>query len=234
MQNFMKIALKQAGKALQNGEVPVGAVIVRDGRVISRAFNKRETAQNALYHAEILAIDKACKKLKSFRLDDCEMFVTLEPCVMCAGAIANARIKKVVFGASDENLAFSCADLLQSKQWEHKVEVISGEDEKECREILLLFFKKVREKNSFKKFLGKRIVEKTFGLSLENKNFCEVENGQVVAVIEDVKKMSIIPVFSENVEKCCAKDIFKTLEQCQNDSKKVKIVTMWGEKTYFN
>lgn len=230
----MKIALKQAEIALQNGEVPVGAVIVRNGCLISKAYNKRETAQNALYHAEILAIDKACKKLKSFRLDGCELYVTLEPCVMCSGAIASARIEKVIFGAKDENLAFSCANLLQDKHFEHKVEVLGGENEKECREILLQFFKKVREKNALKKLLGKSIENKTFCFSLDKKQFCELEIGQVVAVIEDVKNMTIIPVVSEKIERFEANEIFKIINESENQNKRVKIMTMWGEKTYFN
>jgi len=234
MQNFMKIALKQAEYALQNAEVPVGAVIVKDGRVISRAYNKRETAQNALYHAEILAINKACKKLKSFRLDGCEMYVSLEPCVMCSGAIANARIKRVVFGAKDENLGFSCADILQDKHCEHKVEVVFGESERECKDILLKFFEKVREKNSSKKILGKKLEGKIFGFSLDKKQFCEVESGQVVAVIEEVKKMTLTPVFCETGEKWVAKEIFELIGKSEFEKKRVKIVTMWGEKTYFN
>ncbi|NCB48120.1 MAG: nucleoside deaminase [Clostridia bacterium] len=234
MQNFMKIALKQAEKAFLNGEVPVGAVVVKDGKVISRSYNKRETAQNALYHAEILAIDKACKKLKSFRLDDCEMYVTLEPCVMCSGAIANARIKKVVFGAKDENLAFSCAEILQNKHLEKKVEVISNENEKECKDILLRFFKKVRDKNAEKKVLGKNICEKTFVFSLEKMKFCEVESGQVVAVIEDIKSMNTIPVICENFLKREAKEIFEFINKSEFGKKRIKIVTLWGEKKYFN
>lgn len=234
MQNFMKIALKQAENALLKGEVPVGAVIVREGQVVSRAYNRREIAQNALYHAEILAINKACKKLKSFRLDGCELYVTLEPCVMCSGAIASARIKKVVFGAKDENLPFSCAELLSNKKFEHKVEVIGGENEKECREILMKFFEKVRDKNKLKKLLSKKIESKTFGFSLERKCFCEVESGQVVAVIEDVKKMKIVPVVCENEKKWEAKEIFELIRKNEFENDRVKIVTKWGEKTYFN
>ena len=95
MNKFMKEAIKQAKIALQKEEVPIGAVVVKDGKIISRGYNKREASKNALMHAEIVAIDKACKKLGDWRLDDCEKYVTLEPCPMCAGAIANARIKTV-------------------------------------------------------------------------------------------------------------------------------------------
>ena len=109
--DFMQIAIEQAHLAARKGEVPVGAVIVRDGRVLAKAYNMRERKQNALAHAEVLAIGKACRKLKSWRLDDCVMYVTLEPCEMCKGAVTNARLKKVYFGAlSDSDLNFT-ADL---------------------------------------------------------------------------------------------------------------------------
>ncbi len=101
-EKFMKVALKEAQKAFCGGEVPIGAVIVKDRKIIARAHNKREKNQVATHHAEILAIEKACKKLKSWRLDDCEIYVTLEPCAMCAGAICNARLKKLYFGAKEE------------------------------------------------------------------------------------------------------------------------------------
>lgn len=126
-QYFMNMAILLAHKAERAGEVPIGAVIVRDGEVISTAFNMREKKQNALYHAEVLAIDRACKKLKSWRLDGCEMFVTLEPCQMCMGAIINARIKRVYFGAS------STTDL----NW--KTDAVKMEN-KLCGEMVQKFF----------------------------------------------------------------------------------------------
>ena len=101
MKDFMIEALKEAKKAYKKNEVPVGAVIVKNGKIIAKGRNKREKTQNALHHAEVIAINKACKKLKSWRLDDAEIYVTLEPCPMCAGAIANARIKKVIYSAQD-------------------------------------------------------------------------------------------------------------------------------------
>ena len=108
MLNFMEEAIKQANKALEKDEVPIGAVIVKNGKIIARGYNCREKNQNALMHAEIVAIDKACKKLNSWRLDGCQIYVTLEPCPMCAGAIVNARIDKLVYGCqektSEENL----------------------------------------------------------------------------------------------------------------------------------
>jgi tRNA(adenine34) deaminase len=111
---FFKAAFAEAEKAAKQGEVPIGAVIVRNGKIIAKGRNQRERKQNALYHAEILAIGRACKKLKSWRLDDCELYVTLEPCEMCRGACANARIKTVYFGAkstSDLNWSVNFVDL---------------------------------------------------------------------------------------------------------------------------
>jgi len=110
----IELAIIQAQKAAKRGEIPIGAVIVRSGKVISKAHNMREKKQNALYHAEVLAIMRACKKLKSWRLDDCEMYVTIEPCQMCMGAITNARLKTVYFGAgtkSDLNWTTNTVDL---------------------------------------------------------------------------------------------------------------------------
>ena len=153
---FMEEALKQAKKAYNCKEVPVGAIIVKDNKIIAKAFNKREKCQNALYHAEILAINKACKKLKSFRLDECEMYVTLEPCPMCAGAIINARLKKLYFGAPDFN--YGCCgskyNFLQDKAFEHLVEVEGNILSKECSDIIKQFFIEIREekKNAKKIF----------------------------------------------------------------------------------
>lgn len=161
-ENLMYLALKQAQKAYKRKEVPVGAIIVRNGKIIACAYNKREKCQNALYHAEILAINKACKKLKSFRLDDCEMFVTLEPCPMCSGAIINARLKKVFFGCYDAN--YGCCgskyNFLQDKNFEHLVEVEGGILEEDCSSILKKFFenlRKLKKENKNKKNISKKI-----------------------------------------------------------------------------
>ena len=152
-EEYMKQALLLAQKAYKKEEVPVGAIIVKDNKIIARAYNKREQKQNALYHAEILAINKACKKLKSFRLDDCEMYVTLEPCPMCSGAIVNARLKKVYFGCYDFN--YGCAgskyNFLQDKTFEHLVDVEGGILQEECSNILKQFFIEIRKKNKTKK-----------------------------------------------------------------------------------
>lgn len=142
-EKFMKEALKQAQKAEKLGEIPIGSVIVLDNKIIARGYNKREKTQNALHHAEIIAIEKACKKLKSWRLNDCEIYVTLEPCLMCYGAILNSRIKKVYFGAKDNKSQMN-RDILVSKNnsLNHNLEVEGGILEENCSKILIDFFRK--------------------------------------------------------------------------------------------
>lgn len=145
-EKFMKEALKEAKKAYEKLEVPVGVVIVKDDKIISRAHNLKETKFDTTKHAEILAIQKASKKLNSWRLLDCEMYVTLEPCSMCAGALINSRIKKVYIGASDEKTGAvgSVYNLLEDYTFNHKVEFEKGILENECQNILREFFKKLR------------------------------------------------------------------------------------------
>ena len=142
----MEEATLLAYKAGSQGEIPIGAVIVRNGKIISKAYNKREKSQIATHHAEILAIQKACKKLKSWRLDDCDLYVTLEPCPMCAGAIINARIKKVYFGARDLKCGAlgGLFNLMEQKGFNHYFDSEFVEDAK-CGRILSEFFKKKRE-----------------------------------------------------------------------------------------
>ena len=142
----MKEALKCARKALAEGEVPIGAVVVADGKVISRGYNKRTKKQIATAHAEIEAIEKACRKLKSWRIPECEIYVTLEPCPMCMGAVLNARIKKVYFGAYEAKGRSMTAELAQSNLVNHTAEVEGGVMEKECAEILSSFFSSMRER----------------------------------------------------------------------------------------
>ena len=146
-EKFMREALKQAKRASALGEMPVGAVIVRDGEIISRAYNRRETKKNALYHAEITAIERACKKLGGWRLPRCEMYVTLEPCPMCAGAILNSRIEHVYYGASDEKSGCcgSKINLLDLNLCNYTVTVTGGILENECRDIIKKFFRNLRE-----------------------------------------------------------------------------------------
>ena len=146
-EKFMKEALKEAKKAYDKLEVPVGAVIVKDGKIIARAHNLKETKFDTTRHAEILAIQKASKKLNSWRLLDCEMYVTLEPCSMCAGALINSRIKKVQIGASDEKTGAvgSVLNLLDDYTFNHKVEYEKGILQDECEELLKDFFKNLRK-----------------------------------------------------------------------------------------
>lgn len=141
---FMKSALKCAEKALQEGEVPIGAVVVLDGKVIARGHNRRTKKQIATAHAEIEAIEKACKKLKSWRIPDCELYVTLEPCPMCMGAVLNSRIKKVYFGAPEDKGRSLTRELATANLLNHTVEVEGGVMEAECREILSRFFSEMR------------------------------------------------------------------------------------------
>ena len=148
--HYMRIALKQAKKADLLGEVPVGAVVVKtcsDGseKIISYGYNKRESKKNALMHAEILAIDKACKALKSWRLSGCTLYVTLEPCPMCAGAAINARLDRVVFGASDLRFgALGSATNLFETPFNHIPKLLGPVMQEECSSILTEFFKKKR------------------------------------------------------------------------------------------
>ena len=146
-EKFMKEALKEAKKAYVKLEVPVGAVIVKDGKIIARAHNLKETKFDTTNHAEIIAIQKASKKLKSWRLLDCEMYVTLEPCSMCAGAIINSRIKKVYIGANDEKTGAvgSVLNLFEDYKFNHNVEFEKGILKKECENILKVFFKELRK-----------------------------------------------------------------------------------------
>ncbi len=147
-EEFMNLALKQAEKAFKRDEVPVGAVIVKDGKVIAKAFNKRERLQKATAHAEILAIEKASKKLKSWRLNGTEMYVTLEPCPMCAGAIVNARIDRVYFGAYEEKSggAESKFNILTDSGLNHKTEYQGGIKEEQAKELIKKYFKLKRIK----------------------------------------------------------------------------------------
>lgn len=141
---FMMSALKCAERALKEGEVPIGAVVVLDGKVISRGHNRRTKRQIATAHAEIEAIEKACKKLGSWRIPECELYVTLEPCPMCMGAVLNSRIKKVYYGAPEDKGRSLTRELATANLLNHTVEVEGGVMEEECREILSRFFSEMR------------------------------------------------------------------------------------------
>lgn len=148
-EKFMKIALKEAQKAYSKEEVPVGAIIVKDNKIISRAHNLKETKFNATAHAEILAIQKACKKLGRWRLSDCDMYVTLEPCTMCIGALINARIRKIYIGTDDPKTGAcgSKLNLLEDVTYNHKVAIERNVLQEECESILKEFFKFLRKRN---------------------------------------------------------------------------------------
>ena len=149
-EKFMLEALKEAKKAYKKGEIPVGAVIVKDNKIIARAHNLKETKKDTTKHAEIIAIQKASKNIEAWRLIDCEMYVTLEPCSMCAGAILQARIKNLYIGAMDAKTGAcgSVLNLLEDYKFNHKVEIQSGILADDCEYILKEFFKELRKKKS--------------------------------------------------------------------------------------
>ena len=142
MIDLRKEALKEAKKAYEKDEVPIGAVVVYNGKIISRGHNNREKSQNAIKHAEIIAIEKACKKLNSWRLDDAEIYVTLEPCPMCAGAIANARMSKLIYGCREKTSGdLLCESILKSQRLNHKVEINFNDTySQEISSLLVSFF----------------------------------------------------------------------------------------------
>lgn len=146
-EKFMKKAITQANKAFMLNEVPIGCIIVHQNKVIARGYNRRITDKNVLAHAELLAIKKACKKLGDWRLDGCTMYVTLEPCQMCAGAIVQSRIEKVVIGCMNPKAgcAGSILNLLEVKEFNHQVIIVKGILEKECSMIIKNFFANLRK-----------------------------------------------------------------------------------------
>ena len=146
---YMLEALKEAQKAYEEKEVPVGCVVVKDDEIIARGHNVREKSQTVFSHAEVIAIDNACKKLNSWRLEDCELYVTLEPCLMCSGAIISARIKRLVYGAKEPKFgahASICNAFIYN--FNHNVEVIPGVLEEKANKMLKDFFREIRDKNN--------------------------------------------------------------------------------------
>ena len=154
---YMAKAIKLAQKAYVQGDVPIGCVIVKDDKVIARGYNKRNLKKTTLAHAELLAIEQASKKLGDWRLEDCTMYVTLEPCQMCAGAIVQARIQKVVIGCMNKKAgcAGSVLNLLEMPEFNHQVELTTGVMEEECSQMMKSFFKELREARKKKKQLEK-------------------------------------------------------------------------------
>ena len=147
-EKYMKEAMKQARKAYKLGEVPIGCVIVHEGRIIGRGYNRRNTDKNTLAHAEITAINRASKVIGDWRLEDCTLYVTLEPCQMCAGAIVQARIPKVVMASMNPKAgcAGSVLNILEMDGFNHKVQVTRGVLEEECSQMMSQFFRELREK----------------------------------------------------------------------------------------
>ena len=159
---YMKEALKQAKKAYTLGEVPIGCVIVYEDKIIARGYNRRNTDKNTLAHAEITAINRASKKMGDWRLEDCTLYVTLEPCQMCAGAIVQSRITNVVMGCMNPKAGCggSVLNILEMPEFNHQVNVVRGVMEEECSQILQEFFKELRIRNKEEKAARKAKQEK--------------------------------------------------------------------------
>lgn len=162
-EQWMRFAIEEAKKAEQIGEVPIGAIIVYNEEIIGRGYNRRETEQNALLHAEMIAIEKACERLNSWRLEDCTLYVTLEPCPMCAGAIVQSRIPRVCYGAADKKsgCAGTLMNLLTDERFNHRAEVKQGLLESECASLLQMFFKRLREKKKSQKNKSNDLLDST-------------------------------------------------------------------------
>ncbi len=160
-EKYMKQAIREARKAYALGEVPIGCVIVNEGKIIGRGYNRRNTDKSTLSHAEITAIKKASKKMGDWRLEGCTLYVTLEPCQMCAGAIVQARIDEVVMGSMNPKAGCggSILNLLEMPEFNHQVKVTRGIMEEECSQMLTIFFKELRIRNKQEKELRKRMAE---------------------------------------------------------------------------
>ncbi len=160
-EKYMKQAIREARKAYALGEVPIGCVIVNGGKIIGRGYNRRNTDKSTLSHAEITAIKKASKKMGDWRLEGCTLYVTLEPCQMCAGAIVQARIDEVVMGSMNPKAGCggSILNLLEMPEFNHQVKVTRGIMEEECSQMLTNFFKELRIRNKQEKELRKRMAE---------------------------------------------------------------------------
>jgi len=161
-EKYMKEAIRQAKKAEDIGDVPIGCVIVSDGKIIARGYNQRNKNKTVLAHAELLAMSKACRKTGDWRLENCTMYITLEPCQMCAGAIVQARVSRVVIGSMNPKAGCggSVLNLLEMKEFNHQVDVTRGVLEEECSEMLSAFFQKLRQKKKEKTVQKKKEKER--------------------------------------------------------------------------
>lgn len=161
-EKYMKEAIRQAKKAEDIGDVPIGCVIVSDGKIIARGYNQRNKNKTVLAHAELLAMSKACRKTGDWRLENCTMYITLEPCQMCAGAIVQARVSRVVIGSMNPKAGCggSVLNLLEMKEFNHQVDVTRGVLEEECSEMLSAFFQKLRQKKKKKTVQKKKEKER--------------------------------------------------------------------------
>ena len=170
-EKYMKEAIRQAKKAYALGEVPIGCVIVYQDKIIGRGYNRRNTDKNTLSHAEITAINKASKRIGDWRLEDCTLYVTLEPCQMCSGAIVQARITRVVMGAMNPKAGCggSILNILEMPQFNHQVQVERGVLGEECTELLTTFFRELRERNRLEK---QKIRELEMNQSAEESSNC--------------------------------------------------------------
>ena len=171
-EKYMKEAIKQAKKAAVIGDVPIGCVIVEDDKIIARAYNQRNKKKTTLAHAELLAIQKASKKVNDWRLEDCTLYVTLEPCQMCSGALVQSRIDEVVIGCMNPKAgcAGSVMNLLQIDGFNHQVKITQGVLEEECSEMLSTFFKELREKKKQAKMLKKQEAERLAGQQVQEED----------------------------------------------------------------
>ena len=236
-QKFMNLAISQAKKALKNGDVPVGAVIVKDGKVLSRAYNTKESKQNVTHHAELLAISKACKKLKNFRLNDADLYVTLEPCLMCMGAILGARIKRLYIGCEDYQYGYAISNKIQGT---YNLEIQTGILFDKCKDLLDQFFLDIRQKKQVKKLLEKQVnfIQGKYFVEdreLANKVINLSKNSNqplfVIAIIEELSTNTVQIVINDSFLK--ADKIFEILGN--NFSKKtIKIFTKLDKCNIYN
>ena len=209
-EKYMKEAIKQAKKAYAIGEVPIGCVIVYQDKIIGRGYNRRTIDNNTLAHAELIAIKKASKKMNDWRLEDCTMYVTLEPCQMCSGALVQSRIDEVVIGCMNPKAgcAGSVMNLLQIDGFNHQVKITQGVLEEECSEMLSTFFKELREKKKQAKMLGVYVYHRDRGDSTMNDNKSR-RVGNIFPVLQDAcrfyREKELMDTYGKELEYFCTR-----------------------------